>query len=45
MALGAMLAGKSPAEAAKIACDRQVDCGGQITVLSHEPETELRAVA
>ena len=33
LALGAMLAGKSPKEAAKIACSRQLDCGGEITVL------------
>jgi ATP-dependent protease HslVU (ClpYQ) peptidase subunit len=33
LALGAMLAGCSPKAAAKIACSRQLDCGGDITVL------------
>lgn len=34
MALGAMLAGANPEEAAMIALLRRTDCGGEITTLS-----------
>jgi ATP-dependent protease HslVU (ClpYQ) peptidase subunit len=43
IALGAMLAGASPEGAVRIAASRQLDCGGDITVLHLEPP--LKAVA
>lgn len=36
IALGAMLAGASPKEAAKLAASRQLDCGGEITVMKRK---------
>lgn len=37
LALGAMLAGKTPEEAVAVACERDLHSGGKITVLHLEP--------
>lgn len=43
LAIGAMLAGKGPAEAVAIAIERDVRSGGDITVLELHPKAQLEA--
>jgi hypothetical protein len=45
MALGAMLAGKSPKQAVEIACQRDIKSGGDIVEISLVSEPKLEAVA